>query len=77
MTDLLPAPVMAGLPARLHLRLQALAAEARSKGKISREKMVDVVLALYVEHFITLRCLAELVDRKPATLRNQYLTGLV
>ena len=39
--------------------------------------MIEVVLALCAEHFITLRCLAELVKRKPATLRNQYLTGLV
>jgi hypothetical protein len=39
--------------------------------------MVAVVLALSAHHFVTLRCLAELVDRKPETLRDHYLTKLV
>ena len=80
LSDQLSLPIiddLAGLSVPLRQRLEALAAEARSKGKISREKMIEVVLALCAEHFITLRCLAELVNRKPATLRNQYLTGLV
>jgi hypothetical protein len=68
---------LARLSAPLRQRLEAMAAEARSKGKVSREKMVAVVLALCAGHFITLRCLADLIKRKPATLRNQYLAGLV
>ena len=68
---------LARLSVPLRQRLEALAAGPRSKGKVSREKMIEVVLALCAEHFITLRCLAELVSRKPDTLRDQYLTGLV
>ena len=68
---------LARLSAPTRHRLEGLAAEPRSKGKVSREKMIEVVLALCAEHFITLRCLAELVNRKPDTLRDQYLTVLV
>lgn len=68
---------LTGLSVPLRQRLEVLAAEPRSKGKIRKEKMVGVVLALCAEHFITLRCLADLVNRKPDTLRDQYLTRLV
>jgi hypothetical protein len=61
----------------LRARLEAIAAEPRAKGKVDREVMVAVVLALSAHHFVTLRCLAELVDRKPETLRDHYLTKLV
>jgi len=80
LSDQLSLPIiddLARLSVPLRQRLDALAAEPRSKGKISREKMIGVVLALCADHFITLRCLAELVNRKPNTLRDQYLTGLV
>lgn len=61
----------------LRLRLEELASEPRAKGKISREKMIEVILGLCERHFVTLRCLAELVRRKPDTLRDQYLSVLV
>lgn len=61
----------------LRLRLEELAREPRAKGKISREKMIEVILGLCERHFVTLRCLAELVRRKPDTLRDQYLSVLV
>jgi hypothetical protein len=80
LSDQLSLPIiddLARLSAPLRQRLEALAAEARSKRKVSREKMVAVVLALCAGHFITLRCLTELVNRKPDTLRDQYLAGLV
>ncbi len=80
LSDQLSLPIiddLAVLAAPLRQQLEALAAEPRSKGKISRDKMIDVVLALCAQHFITLRCLAELVNRKPDTLRDQYLSGLV
>lgn len=76
----LPLPIiddLATLSMPLRQRLEALAVEPRSKGKIGREKMIEVVLGLCSQHFITLRCLAELVKRQPNTLRDQYLTRLV
>jgi hypothetical protein len=44
---------------------------------VDREVLTAVVLKLCANHFVTLRCLAALVNRKPETLRDQYLTKLV
>ena len=39
--------------------------------------LIDVVLQLGAGHFVTLRCLVVMVNRKPDTLRDQYLKTLV
>jgi ATP-dependent DNA helicase RecG len=57
--------------------LEALAYAPRAKGKVDRAVLIDIILALCTGHFVTLRCLAELVNRKPDTLREQYLSKLV
>jgi predicted HTH transcriptional regulator len=57
--------------------LETIAAEPRTKGKVPREVLTNVVLELCAHHFVTLRCLAALINRKPETLRDQYLTKLV
>lgn len=78
--DQLPLPViddLASLAPSLRAGLERIAAEPRAKRKVEREILVSVVLELCGKHFITLRCLAELVQRKPETLRDQYLTRLV
>ena len=58
-------------------RLEGLASQPRAKGKVDRQVLIDVLLQLCEGRFITLRCLAELVHRKPDTLRDQYLKILV
>lgn len=58
-------------------QLENLAAEPRAKKKVEREVLIQAVLTLCSGRFITLRCLAELVQRKPETLRDQYLSRLV
>ena len=58
-------------------KLDELAAEPQAKRKVTRDVLIDVVLAICNGRFVTLRCLAELVQRKPDTLRDQYLAGLV
>ena len=65
------------LSPKLRASLEVLATEPRSKRKVEREVLIAVVLQLCARHFVTLRCLAALVDRKPDTLRDQYLTKLV
>lgn len=65
------------LSPRLRARLEVLASEPRTKRKVDREVLIAVVLELCSNHFVTLRCLATLVDRKPDTLRDQYLSKLV
>ncbi len=57
--------------------LESLAAEPRSKGKVDRQVLIDVILKLCQGKYITLHCLAGLVKRKPDTLRDQYLKFLV
>ena len=44
---------------------------------MDREILIAVILQLSAKQFVTLRCLATLVNRKPETLRDQYLTKLV
>lgn len=76
----LPLPVIDDLGALswvLRGRLETIAAEPRAKRKVDREVLVGVVLQLCANHFVTLRCLAAIVSRKPETLRDEYLTKLV
>jgi ATP-dependent DNA helicase RecG len=61
----------------LRAELEAIAEEPRTKAKLNREAMIFVILALCRRHFVTLRCLAGLVNREPESLRNYYLSGLV
>ena len=61
----------------LRSRLEGMAAEPRAKGKVDRQVLIDVVLQLCEGRFVTLRSLAELVHRKPDTLRDEYLKKLV
>jgi len=60
----------------LRSRLEEMASEPRSKGKVDRLVLIDVVWQLCEGRSITLRCLAELVKRKPDTLRDRYLKTL-
>ncbi len=65
------------LAADLRASLVRIAVEPRSKGKVDREVLIAVILQLCARHFVTLQCLALLVNRKPKALRDQYLTKLV
>lgn len=65
------------LAPRLRAALELVAAEPRTKGKVDREVLIAVILKLCTGRFVALRCLAELVNRKPDTLRDQYLSKLV
>ena len=79
-TNQLALPViddLGALSVRFRGALEALAAEPRSKGKVERAILIQVILQLCEGRFVMLRSLAELVQRKPETLRNQYLSKLV
>jgi ATP-dependent DNA helicase RecG len=80
LTSMLSLPViddLGQLTLSLLSRLEDLADLPRAKRKIDKEAMIDVILTLCTGRYVTLRCLSELVDRKPETLREQYLTNLV
>jgi hypothetical protein len=68
---------LGALSARFRGALETLAAEPRAKGKVERAILIQVILQLCKGRFVMLRSLAELVQRKPETLRNQYLSKLV
>lgn len=79
-TEQLPLPVISDLSAlspMLRARLEALAAAPRVKKKLDREIFEAAVVAVCEGHYLTLNALAELLNRKPASLRNQYLTPMV
>ena len=79
-SDQLALPViddLGALSARLRGALETLAAEPRAKGKVDRAILIQVILQLCEGRFVMLRSLAELVQRKPETLRDQYLSKLV
>lgn len=56
--------------------LYAIAAESRSKKKIPREAMENILIKLCTDQFIVLQCLAEITQRNPKSLRESYLTVL-
>ncbi len=58
-------------------QLEDLAAQPRQHRKVKRQVMIDTILALCADQYITVSCLAQLVNRTPDTLREQYLTKLV
>ncbi len=61
------------LPKAFRSRLEEMASEPRARGKADRQVLIDLVLNLWEARFVTLRCLAELVNRKPDTHLDQYL----
>lgn len=79
LTGQLDAPVIDSLkklvPA-FREKLEELAAEPRAKGKLPVETMKAVVLAVCSGHYMTLSCLAELVNRDSDAFRQQYLKPL-
>ena len=61
------------LTLQFSLRLKAIAYEPQTKRKLDPKEMRRVLLALCSGHYVTLSCLAMLVDRSPDALRQQYL----
>lgn len=68
---------LATLSPALLQRLEQLAVEPRSRKKLKREMMEQVIMAVCAGHFITLQALAELLQRQPVSLRNEYLSPMV
>jgi hypothetical protein len=75
----LDAPVVDSLEClspELRAKLESLAAEPRARGKLPKDAMQSVVLDLCRGHYITLSCLAILVNRDSDAFRQQYLKPL-
>lgn len=79
LTEQLDAPVidsMEKLAPTFREKLEKLAAEPRTKGKLPVDAMKEVVAAVCSGHYVTLSCLAQLVNRDPDAFRQQYLKPL-
>jgi predicted HTH transcriptional regulator len=80
LTEQLPLPVindLSRLSPALRERLEALAVEARQNKKMDRAAMERTLLLVCEGHYLTLSALADLLHRKPVSLRNNYLTQMV
>lgn len=80
LTEQLPLPVindLSRLSPAFRTRLEALAVEAHQNKKMERLAMERTLLAVCEGHYLTLSALAELLHRKPVSLRNNYLTQMV
>jgi ATP-dependent DNA helicase RecG len=79
-TPHLQAPIIDSIDAlaeTFRLKLERLALEPRNKGKLPRETMKSVILAVSREQYLTLNSLAQLVNRDQDALRQQYLNEMV
>jgi hypothetical protein len=57
--------------------LEVLAKGPRQRKKMQRQDLIEVILRLCENRYVSLRCLSELVHRQPAALRDRYLSVLV
>jgi hypothetical protein len=79
LTSHLDAPIVDNvdlLTSTFRAGLERLAAEARN-GRLSPERMEQVVVNLCRGHYMTISSLAKLVDRSPDGLRQQHISRLV
>ena len=64
------------LSSSLRADLMRAAEMARAKKRMSRDAMQEILLQLTHGHYITINCLAQLLDREAKTLRDQYLNHM-
>ena len=57
--------------------LQAIAKEPQQKKRLNKQIMRQVILTLCKDQYITRSCLAQLVNRTPDALRQQYLREML
>lgn len=79
-TDQLELPViddLSALSAEFRQSLEEMAAIPRNNQRMRRDLLRGILLELCDGQFVTLRCMAELVRRKPIALQNHYLSKLV
>jgi len=67
---------LSSLQAGFHARLQAVAALSNEKKKLDRPEVERLILGLCEGHFMTIKCIAQLLNRAEKTLRQDYLAKL-
>jgi hypothetical protein len=67
---------IANLKPEFRQELETIATLPRTKKKLSRDEMIQVILELCREQYVTSGALSVLLNREIATLRGQYLAPL-
>ncbi len=67
---------VAELAADFRAKLEDMAVPSRTKGKIDREELRNLIVRLCEGHFVTIGSLAQILDRTEKTLRQDYLSKL-
>ncbi len=57
-------------------KLEAMATLPRTKGKIDRKELEDLIVQVCEGHFVTISSLAKIMDRGERTLRQDFLSKL-
>ncbi len=79
-SPLLDKPVidsMSYISSELLERLREIADKPRHKQRIKPDTMESILVRVLTGHFMRLDCLAELMNRKPDSLRDNYLSRMV
>lgn len=74
---LLPSSEHYELSSEHYKHLEGIAAPVRDKGRADQELVERVVLELCSEHYLQLRTLADLLNRKSDSIRNHYLSPML
>jgi hypothetical protein len=56
--------------------LEMVAADPKEKKRMERDELEEVILRLCEGHFMTIKCLAHILQRREKTLRQDYLAKL-
>ena len=58
-------------------KLIEIAKSVREKRRANPKQMRDVILKICSEHYLSLRTLAELLNREPDSIRNHYVNPMI
>ncbi len=58
-------------------RLLEIAAPVRNKGRAPKELVQQIILAICAEDYVSLRTVADLLQRDPNSIRNHYVNPMV
>ena len=58
-------------------KLKNIAVKIRTTGKTAQALLQETILKLCANHYLTIKQLAELLNRKPESLRKHYINPMV
>ncbi len=64
------------IPESQKASLEKMCTLSRSKDRLSKKEMIPIILSICKGHYISLSCIAELLNRNTDTIRKSYLTDM-